>query len=112
TPCGEPVVVVAVKNDCRVSIDAEFLDEVLELLLRSDVAANGIDEVGMPDHVLRAGDMTTFKDAGFDADLDDPPLRGIQILLKPFACDERSCGCACLRRCWRHDGCDADGRGQ
>ena len=56
---------------------------------RGDVTPDRIDEVGVPNQVLRVWNVTALEESGLDAYFHDPNLRIVQILLKPFAADER-----------------------
>ena len=82
-PGGEPVVVVAVENDRGVLVDAELAHQRLEFLLRGDVAPHRIDQVGVPDDVLRARNVAALEQAGLDADLDNADLGIGEIFSSP-----------------------------
>ena len=88
-PGGEPVVVVAVEDDRGVLVDAELAQQRLEFLLRGDVALHRVDQVGVPDDVLRARNVAALEQARLDADLDDADLRVGEVLLQPVGGDER-----------------------
>ncbi len=89
-PGREPVVVVAVEHHGGVAIDAEAPGERGELVGAGDVAAHRLDEVGVPRDVLGIRDMPALEHARLHADLDDPEILGVEILLQPLGGDERA----------------------
>jgi hypothetical protein len=68
---GEPVVVVAVKNDGVGGRDASAAEELLELLLADDVAAELVLGLRLPVEADGAGDMAGLIGLGVDIDLDE-----------------------------------------
>ena len=90
TPGSEPVVVVAVKNDRGVLINAGLLQQGFEIVARNDVAAHGVDKVGVPGKVDGAGNVAAFVNAGVDADFKYADVWIGEVFLQPIHGHQRA----------------------
>src|SRR5690606_6590721 len=55
----------------------------------NDIASDGVNEIGVPDEIDRARNMTALVDAGNDAHFDHADIRIIEIFFKPIGRDQR-----------------------
>ncbi len=88
---GEPVVVAAVEHDGVVVADALLRQQLLELLLVDEVAADLVLQFGLPVQLDGAGDVAAVVGGGVFVDLDEHDPVGVQVLLGPVGRDERVC---------------------
>src|SRR5690606_10388957 len=65
-------------------------EQLLEVLFGRDVAADRIDEIGMPADVHGARNMAALVNAGIDAHLEYADLRIVEVLLEPVGRYQRS----------------------
>src|SRR5438045_390480 len=68
-PGGEPVVVVAVKDDRRAVVDACIAQQPLDLVLRRDIADERVAKLRRPVPAGGAWDMTLIVGGRIDVDL-------------------------------------------
>src|SRR5262249_40982766 len=85
---GEPVARVTVDDDGVRVLDARLRVELLEVLLRNDVALQLILELGGPVPAHGAGDVAGGIQLRVDVDLHDPDVGGLEVLLQPVDGDE------------------------
>ncbi|GAB3310300.1 hypothetical protein GCM10027451_20890 [Geodermatophilus aquaeductus] len=108
---GEPVVVAAVEDDGVVVADALGRQQLLELLLADEVAAQRVLQVELPVELDRALDVALVVGAGVLVDLDEDDAGLADVLLGPVGGDEhvvaahgrflRVVGVRTIRRCGR-----------
>ena len=84
----EPVVVAAVEHDGVVVADALLGQQLFELLLVDEVAADLVLQVGLPVELDGAGDMAAVVGGGVLVDLDEDHARGVQVFFGPIGRDE------------------------
>ena len=72
----EPVVVTAIQHHGVVVADAAFAEQLLELFLADEVAANLVLQVGLPVELDGTGDVTTVIRGSVFVDLDEDDSGG------------------------------------